>query len=139
MTNLPTAACAAQKLASLEARLAEGDSLPCPPEGYPPVPSTDGAKVLGYLVQWQEMRDCYGPDGKLCRPGDAGFLDAQCGRLGLSPMPAGWRFERRASRVLIAIVDGNPILLEQPARALGYPRALADGPNRLNLGEIVED
>jgi len=54
-------------------------------------------------------------------------------------MPPGWRFERRTSRILIAIVDGNPILLEQRAKASGYPRALADGPNRLNLGEIVED
>lgn len=135
--DIPPAAQASQKLAELEARYAEGDSLPEPPDGYPAVASVEGATVLGYLLQSQELNDCYGPDGAIRRPGDAGYLDAQYGRLGFAPMPSGWRFEKRITTVLVAIVEGNPIFLEESAKRAGYPRALADGPNRLNLGEVA--
>lgn len=51
-------------------------------------------------------------------------------------MPTGWRFEEREGQVVYAVVRGNPILLEEQARSLGYSRALADSPNSLLLGEI---
>lgn len=55
---------------------------------------------------------------------------------GWGAMPAGWMFEERSVHRLIAIVVGNPILLEDQARSIGYIRALATAPNMLDLGEI---
>jgi hypothetical protein len=135
------AAGTAQAIASATARAAEGDTLPFPPHGLPALQSVPGrgmrgAAVLGYLVRLRTVRDCYGPDGRRRVPGDAGYLEAQHGRLRLAPMPKGWRFEERTAAVLCALVDGNPILLESQARAIGYARALATGPQWLELGEI---
>jgi hypothetical protein len=109
-----------------------------PPRGYPPVSSLTEAKVLGYKVVRQTVRDCLRPDDSIAHPGDAGYYEAQMGRLGVAPMPAGWKFVERVSNVLLCLVDGNPIALESAARH-NYPRALATSPIVLNLGEIVLD
>lgn len=135
------AAQATQAAASAQAKAAEGDSLPLPPNGLPALRSIpghgmDGAAVLGYRIVSGMVRDCIRPDGSHAVPGDPGFSEAQCGRLGLAPMPAGWMFEERRVHKLQALVDGNPILLERQARSLGYRRALAVGPNVLDLGEV---
>ena len=131
----------AQFIASSEARAAEGDTLPMPPAGLPalrsiPGKGMDGAMVLGYAVQSEEVRDCIRPDGSHAVPGDKGFYEATMGRLGVTPMPKGWMFETRQAKKLVAIVDGNPIRLERQAKELGYYRALAISPNTLDLGEI---
>lgn len=134
---------AAQTIASAQARAVEGDTLPLPPNNLPALKSIAGtgirgAKVLGYRIVSAMVNDCIAPDGSLKLPGDEGFLAAQYGRLGVTPMPAGWMFERRACTKLVAIVDGNPILLTDHARALGYARATALSPNCLDLGEIEQ-
>lgn len=130
------AAAAAQALSNAIARAMEGDTLPEPPNGLPSIKSTKNGQVLGYRVTIATVHDCIRPDGTHAYPGDAGFYDAQCGRLGLHPMPAGWMFESRQAHKLLAIVTGNPILLEEDARALGYVRSFATAPNILDLGEI---
>lgn len=112
-----------------------------PPAGRPalrsiPGKGTEGAHVLGYLVVTAEVRDCIRPDGSHAVPGDKGFYEATMGRLGVTPMPKGWMFETRQAQKLVAIVDGNPILLEKQAKELGYARALANSPNTLDLGEV---
>jgi hypothetical protein len=140
--SIPVTAQVAASIAAAQARAAEGESLPMPPRGLPALKSIQGqnaldrALVLGYIVRAQEVRDCIAPDGSIAQPGTPGFREAQEGRLGLSPMPKGWMFETRQASKLFAIVDGNPILLEQHAKALGYRRALATAPNVLDLGEI---
>lgn len=130
------AAGATQAVASAQARSAEGDTLPLPPNGLPALRGMDGAAVLGYRVVQDIVRDCIRPDGTHAVPGDPGYTDAQMGRLGWAPMPKGWMFEERQACKLLAIVDGNPILLEDHARALGYCQACAIGPNALDLGEV---
>lgn len=132
---------AAQSIVSAMARAEEGDTLPAPPNNLPALQSIpgrgiEGAAVLGYIVASATVRDCIRPDGSHAVPGDDGFLAAQYGRLGVSPMPAGWSFVERPAHKLFALVDGNPILLEQQARALGYSRATASAARWLDLGEI---
>ena len=123
-----------------EAKNAEPESLPEPPQGYPALESIPDCQVLGYIVKKTEIKDCFGPDGKIKRAGDSGFLEAQYGRLGFNPMPDGWRFETRTTSKLFAIVAGScPIKLEPIARAKGYPAALAVAPNLIDLGEITLD
>lgn len=139
--DLPAAAEAAQTIAEAQARAIEGDTLPEPPAGLPALRSIEGtgingASVLGYVIKSAMVLDCYGPDGKMRVPGDAGFLEAQYGRLGLQPMPPGWRFVKREAQMLYALVKGNPVLLEDHARRLGYSRALATAPNVLRLSEL---
>jgi hypothetical protein len=132
---------AAQLISSAQARAIAGETLPMPPNNLPALRSIagtgfDGAAVLGYVVEEQTVRDCIAPDGNRKVPGDEGFCEAQWGRLGVAPMPKGWVFEERTVLKLFAIVDGNPILLEKQARALGYARAFAVGPKTLDLGEV---
>lgn len=142
MTILPPAAQVAATIASAQANAAEGESLPLPPNNLPALRSIPGATaldralVLGYKVVNAEVRDCIAPDGSIAQPGTPGFREAHEGRLGVAPMPKGWMFETRRCQKLCAIVDGNPILLESQAKALGYARALAASPNLLDLGEI---
>lgn len=128
-----------QSAASAEAREAEGESLPFPPDGYPAIPSAQGAAVLGYAVKTAKIREYFGPDGVRHYPGDEGFSDAVRCHWRSMPMPAGWRCEDRFAPVLYAIVDGNPILLEDLAKNSGYPRAIAIQGNLLQLGEVVLD
>lgn len=140
--SIHPAAQTAAVLASAQAYAAEGESLPVPPCNLPALRSIRGATplsralVLGYKIKVQEVRDCIAPDGSIAQPGDAGFLAAHEGRLGLSPMPPGWMFETRRASKLFALIDGNPILLEARAKKLGYARAIAVAPNLLDLGEI---
>lgn len=137
------AAGVAATVASAMARIEEGESLPMPPNNLPCLRSIAGsnsfekAMVLGYKVERQEVQDSIGPDGKKKVPGDPGFLEAHIGRLTQCPEKMkGWTFKVRVAQKLFAIVDGNPVLLEQQAKMLGYARALATGPNVLDLGEI---
>lgn len=139
--EMDAAAHIAKTLASASAREGEGDTLPLPPNNLPALRSIPGAgiagaAVLGYTVRKTTIRDCIGPDGRIRVPGDDGFRAAQEGRLGVAPMPAGWRFIEREAHKLYALVDGNPVLLEAPARRLGYARAIATGPQTLDMGEI---
>ncbi len=132
---------AAQAIADAQARALEGDTLPLPPNNLPALKSIpgrgiEGASVLGYTVKRATVNDCIAPDGSRKVPGDAGFREAHYGRLKLTPMPKGWVFETREVHKLIALVSGNPILLEDQAKALGYSRACSTGPNSLDLGEI---
>lgn len=134
-------AAAAQAIESAKARLDEVDTLPAPPNNLPALRSIPGrgiagAAVLGYAVQAAVVRDCLRPDGTRAAPGDDGFREATYGRLGFGPMPAGWSFVERTAHKLFALVDGNPVLLEQQAKALGYSRATATSPRWLDLGEI---
>lgn len=139
------AAQTAAVIASAQAHAADGDSLPMPPRGLPALQHIQGAThldralVLGYEIKTQEVHDCIAPDGSIAQPGMPGFRESQEGRLGVTPMPKGWMFETRRTHKLFAIVDGNPVLLERQARGLGYARALAVGPNALDLGEIEAD
>lgn len=84
--------------------------------------------MLGYSVKAAAVRDCIALDGRRVMPGDPGFLAAQYGRLRLGPMPAGWMFEDRATLKLYALIDGNPVLLEAHARALGLFASARDRP-----------
>lgn len=99
------AAGAAQAIATAQAPASEGDTLPLPPDGLPalrsiPSRGIEGAAVLGYVVNARTVRDCIAPDGRRTVPGDPGFLEAQHGRLGVAPMPAGWMFEEsRAAKI----------------------------------------
>lgn len=125
-----------QAKAEIEARAREPDLLPEPPAGLPALKSVEGAAVLGYSVSEQKVTDMIGPDGRIARPGDEGFLDAQLWRLGQQDQPKGWEMRHRTATTLYAVVQGNPILLEEAARALGYEGAFAVGPNLLELTEI---
>lgn len=132
---------AAQAVAGAQARAIEGDTLPLPPNGLPPLRSIPGrgmrgAQVLGYVVEETTVRDCIKPDGSHAVPSDPGFYEATLGRLKAAPMPKGWMFEERQAHKLYALVSGNPILLEGQARRLGYARATASNPQWLDLGEI---
>jgi hypothetical protein len=133
------AASLAKDAASRAARELEVDTLPLPPQGLPALRGTDDAKVLGYEIATVSVRDCFGPDGKKRVPGDVGFLDAHMARLSRRPLPNGWQIVERQAEMLLAVVDGNPILLEESARSLGYQRAMATKPNRLQLCELDSD
>ena len=128
-----------QLAASAKAREAEGNILPFPPDGYPALPSVQGAAVLGYAIKTAKIREYFGPDGARRYPGDEGYGDAVRCHWRSIPMPAGWQCEDRPAPVLYAIVDGNPILLEDLAKKEGYPRAIAIQGNVLELGEVVLD
>ena len=132
---------AAQAIAGAQAHAIEGDTLPLPPNGLPALRSIHGsgfagAQVLGYSIKLTTVRDCIKPDGSHAVPSDPGFYEATLGRLKAAPMPKGWMFEERQAHKLYALVSGNPILLEDQARRLGYARATASNPQWLDLGEI---
>lgn len=144
-TEIPLAAVQAQAVASAEAQANQEAIMPTPPIGYQPlisIRSMDGdpmetAIVVGYQIAETEVRDIYGPDGRIKYPGDDGYLDLQMARLTRQPLPAGWRIETRKTMMLYALIDGCPILLEEHARDRGYPRALAIAPKWLQLGEVT--
>ncbi len=120
----------------------EGETLPEPPAGFPHLPSLNGeglqgALVLGYVIgKYENVTHYYdGKDNKK-NPGDDGFLDATLSRFYKGyKMPKGWRIEQTKARFIYALVKGNPILLEEPARKLGYHRALATSPTFIKLCE----
>lgn len=144
MNNIPLLAVQAQAIASAEAQANQDAMLITPPAGCQPLTSirtiagnpADTAIVLGYTIKTESVRDVYGPDGHLRFPGDAGYYDLQCARLTCQPLPKGWRIEERLAAVLYALIDGNPILLEEQAKDRGYSRACAVSPKWLSLGEL---
>lgn len=127
------------------ARSLENWTLPMPPQGLPALrPVHDesplmSASVLGYLVQEGTIHDCIGPGGEVALPGAQEF-DAVTGAvIAGQPLPAGWSFVARPVRLLLAVVDGNPVALESQAHALGYSYAVATAPHLLTLGELPAD
>lgn len=142
--NIPLSAVQAQAIASAEAQANSALMLPDPPQGFQPLTSIrtldnnpmETAIVLGYSIATTEVIEIYGPDGQLKYPGDKGYYDLQVARLTGQPTPKGWRIETRSARVLYALIDGCPILLEEQARERGYTRASAISPKWLQLTEV---
>ena len=134
----------AQTIASAEAQAIQPATQSEPPLGCHALTSIrtldgeplDTAIVMGYAVTREDVRDVVGPDGQIRLPGDSGFLDAQMARLTHGRMPPGWEIRTRSALVLYALIDGNPMLLEEQARERGYPRAIASSPKWLCLGEV---
>lgn len=144
MSNNIDLAFEAQLKAEKDSFAIANESMPTPPEGYPPIKSIEGAgsldsaTVLGYIIgDLTETHDVINPDGKIIHPGDTGYHDAQMGRLKVIPMPKGYKIINRQARFLYAIVKGNPILLEKDAREAGYTKATATSHNHLRLTEIL--
>lgn len=135
---------AAQTIAHAEAMALQGVTVPHPPVGCQPLTSIrtvdedplETAIVLGYSVRREEVRDVFGPDFLLRQPGDPGYFDVAAARLTGRRIPKGWSVKTRVALVLYALIDGNPILLEEQARERGYRRALAVSPKWLQLGEL---
>ncbi len=128
----------AQQRGEKEARAKASETMPTPPLGYPALKSVSGAMVLGYEIGGStQTHDVINPSGRKINPGDAGYMEAQRGRLKASPMPQGYKIVYRTTTFLYALVSGNPILLEEDARAAGYVRATATSPIYLKLTELL--
>lgn len=132
----------AQMKANEFATKTEGETLPYPPAGFPPLTSIvgeglHGATVLGYIIGAPErIVKFYDSFGRIKNPGDAGFFDAQLSRFySAHKMPHGWRVEHSTARFIYAIISGNPILLEEPAREMGYTEATATSASFIRLSE----
>jgi hypothetical protein len=140
-TSAPAAA-ALQAVLDAQAASVTADTLPLPPYPFPALLPIEGAepfgraRPLGYFIRDIDVLDTFGPDGRHRLPGDAGYLDAHMGRLGITPTLRGWRFELRRARWLCALVGGNAFLMASQACRLGYGHASADGPNVVRLAEV---
>lgn len=140
-TNVASAA-AAQIIGDAKAQSAADTLLIAPPEGFPGLTSIKEATVLGYCAILGTIREVFDADGNLKVPGDDQFYNYQAVRLGWEKSHAccnavaGWESRERAGTKLYASIKGNPIMLEDQARSLGYSRALATAPNWLFLAEI---
>ena len=120
----------------------EGETLPEPPAGFKPLPSIkgeglQGASVLGYVIgKPEKIIKYYDAKGSQKNPGDEVFLDATLSRFYKdNKMPKGWKTEETNARFIYALVKGNPILLEESAKRIGYARAIATSPSFIKLCE----
>ena len=120
--------------------------LPFPPADLPSLKSIKGngmdrAIVHGYTIAIEKTHKILDEKGNRKYPGEEGFLEAQQFRLmgeknGYSA-PAGWKIVNHEAKILYAIVEGNPILLENQAKKLGYKTATAVSANKIKLSELI--